>query len=279
MPYSFHPESFEDRFISWAEEVLLLDGERNRRKRELLMRSAFWRIEDPGRRVIVIAATEADRAELVQISHDLYDAEVPGQYMAEFREWGFLSGAIVKLATGLTEASRFTERFDRVCISHVEDFGYWEIEAMFALVRTGAGRTPTVRATRIPERDVRDFFPAAISFRTGGRSFESLTRRVSREVAALESVVLALTAHLHATHDGDTWNTVIRARLEVPHEHHEEPFRDLLYAIDTCEADRTLLLAALERARHRLAEKEGGAAGACHRTCPPTCSLRLREAS
>lgn len=267
-------ESFEARFVEGAEERLLLNGERSRRKRELLLRAAFHRIEHPGRRVIVIAATEADRTELVQLSHDLYDGEVPGQYMAEFREWRFLGGAIVKLATGLQEAARFTERFDRVCISHTEDFGLWEVEAMFSLVRIGPGRTPTVRGTRIPERDISDFFPESISFKRGGRSFEALTRRVSREVAALESVILALTAHLHATHDGETWARVIQARLEVPHEHHEAEFRDLLFAIDTVETDRTRLMSALERARHRLAEKEGAPAGACHRTCPQTCSRR-----
>jgi hypothetical protein len=272
-------ESFEARFVEGDEECLMLEGERSRRKREILVRAAFWRIEHPGRRAIMIAATEGDRAELVQISHDLYDGEVPGQYMAQFREWRFLGDAVVKIATGLQEAARFTERFDRVCISHTEDFGLWEIEAMFGLVRTGPGRTPTVRATRIPERDIRDFFPAAISFKRGGRSFDALTRRVSREVAALESVVLALTAHLHATHDGETWARVIQARLEVPHEHHEAEFRDLLYAIDTVEADRTRLNGALEKARHRLAEKEGAPAGACHRTCPPNCALRQKGAA
>ena len=272
----FTPEAFEARFVEGPEDVLLLEGERNRRKRELLLRAALWRIEDPGRRVMVIAAHETARAELVQLSHDLFDGELPGQYTSEFREWRLLSGAVVKMAAGLHEASRFNEGFDRICIDHADDFGYWELEAMFGLLRTGPGRSPTVRATRIPERDIRDLFPAAISFVRGGRSFEALTRRVSREVAALESVVLALTAHLHATHDGDTWKRVVDARLQVPHEHHEAEFRDLLFAIDTAEVDRTRLLSALERARHRLAEKEGSTAGACHRTCPHTCSLRTR---
>ncbi|WP_438029045.1 hypothetical protein [Sorangium sp. So ce233] len=276
MPDSFRPELFESRFIEDGEARLLLEGERSRRKRELLMRAAFWRVEDPGRRTIVIAATEEERAELVQITHDLYDAELPGQYTAEFREWRFLSGAVVKIATGLQEAAGFADLFDRLCVNHVEDFGYWELEAMFGLLRTGHGRSPTVRATRIPERDVRELFPEAISFKRGGRSFDDLTRRVSREVAALESVVLALTAHLHATHDGETWKRVVQARLQVPHEHHEAEFRDLLHAIDTTEVDRTRLIAALERARHRLAEKEGRPAGACHRTCSPSCSLRAR---
>jgi hypothetical protein len=62
----------------------------------------------------------------------------------------------------------------------------------------------------------------------------------------------------------------------VPHEHHEQEFRDLLFAIDTAEVDRSRLMYALERARHRLAEKEGATAGACHRTCPQKCSLRAR---
>ncbi|WP_437310023.1 hypothetical protein [Sorangium sp. So ce388] len=279
MPDSFHPESFESRFIEGIEDRLLLEGERNRRKREILVRSAFWRVEDPGRRSILIGATEAERTELVQISHDLFDGELPGQYTSEFREWRFLSGAVVKIAAGLQEATRFGATFDRVCIDHAEDFGLWEVEAMFGLVRTGAGRAPTVRATHIPERNIRELFPEAISFRRGGRSFEALTRKVSRETAALESVVLALTAHLHATHDGETWARVIQARLQVPHEHHEAEFRDLLYAIDTSESDRRRLLTALERARHRLAEKEGAPAGACHRTCPQTCSLRVQGAA
>jgi hypothetical protein len=278
-PASFRPETFESRFIEGVEDRLLLEGERNRRKREILVRAAFWRVEDPMRRVILIAANEHERAELVQISHDLFDGEMPGQYTSEFREWRLLSGAVVKFAAGLAEAQRFAEPFDRLCIDHVEDFGYWELESMFGLLRTGAGRTPTVRATRIPERDVRDLFPEAISFKRGGRSFEALTRRVSREVAALESVVLALTAHLHATHDGETWKRVVEARLQVPHEHHEAEFRDLLLAIDTAEVDRTRLVSALEHARHRLAEKEGLPAGACHRTCPQRCSLRTQGAA
>jgi hypothetical protein len=278
-PLGFTPESFEARFIEGTEDSLLLEGERNRRKREILVRAAFWRVEDPMRRTLLVGATEADRAELVQISHDLFDGELPGQYTSEFREWRFLSGATVKIAAGLDEAARFGATFDRVCIDHTEDFGYWEIEALFGLVRTGQGREPTVRATHIPERNIRELFPAAISFRRGGRSFDALTRRVSREVAALESVVLALTAHLHATHDGETWQRVIDARLQVPHEHHEAEFRDLLFAIDTAEVDRSRLLSALERARHRLAEKEGATAGACHRTCPQRCSLRTQGAA
>ncbi|XXX79193.1 hypothetical protein WMF30_10505 [Sorangium sp. So ce134] len=272
----FSPLSWERRFIESPEPRILLEGEVRCGKRRILLQAAAHLIEVPGRRTVILASSREAHAEIVRETDALY-GDLPGQYMAEFAEWRFLSGATIRVAVGVDEA-RAAELYDRVCIDHVEEFGWEQLTQAVGLLRHGPGRSPTVRGTRRVERELRHIFPVRITFDVGSPDFGWSS--MSPATAALEEVVVALTQHLEATHDGVTWSNVVRARERVPRADlvpRERELRELLQAIDAAENDRNTLLSLLERARHRLAEIEGATAGACHRTCPATCSLRPRR--
>ncbi|MGK3995073.1 hypothetical protein [Sorangium sp. So ce1024] len=268
------PLSWERYFIESHDPRILLEGKVRSGKRRVLLQAAGHQLEVPWRRTLVLASSETAKAEIVREMHALY-AELPGAYAAQYSEWRFFGGAVIRVAAGLAEA-RAPELYDRVCVDHVEEFGWEQLTQAVGMLRQGPGRTPTVRGTRRVERELRHIFPVRVAYDLDAAP-DLGWGVMSPATAALEEVILALTQHLEATNDGLTWSNVVRARERVPRERLERELRDLLQAIDAAEADRGTLLSLLERARHRLAEIEGAAAGACHRTCPADCSLRPRR--
>jgi hypothetical protein len=272
-PPSWRPTEWQARFIGSTEVSIALEGHENCGKDRTLIEAAAYGVDDPMWRAVVIAIGADEKAELVRATERVY-GRLPGAYAAEFSQWTFLSGAVVRVAGSLQEARAGTG-YDSVCLRHIEEFRHSEIPAAARLLRRVPGRTPRLRATHRIDRDWRRYFPARITF--DGSDLDPLFGEPSPESADLERLVLALTHHLHASLSARTWDAVRDAVQVMSPGPHAAETVELVKIVETANDDRGRLLAALDRARHRLAEMQGAEPGACHATCGSSCSLRARD--
>jgi hypothetical protein len=228
--------------------------------------------QDPLWRAVIICIGAEAKASMVREAGAVY-ARLSAVYAAEFSsEWLFQSsGAIVRIADGLHEA-RCSTGWDMICLDHIEEFRASERLEVPRLLRRVPGRHPRIRATARVDRDWRRQFPARITF--DGEDAGDLDVEPNPEATDLERLVHALTRYQDTSSDDEWARAVDAARLVAPGKHDAETSA-LIKIVDAKDGDEKRLRAALERARHHLAELQGAPAGSCHRTCRAGCSLRL----
>ncbi len=274
-PPSWRPTAWQQRFIASDEPRIALEGHEACGKQRCLIEAAAYGIDDPVWRAVIITIGAASKAALVRATEAVYGSLPDVSYSGVFWEWTFAGGAIVRLAGSLQEA-RASTGYDTVCLEHLEEFRDSEITEARRLLRRVPGRVARLRATRRVNLDWRRHFPARITFEEGDDA-EPLFGALSAEAADLERLVLALTHHLHASMSAGTWDAVRDAIRVMSTGPHAAETVALVKSVETADDDRGRLLAALDRARHHLAELQGAEPGACHATCGSTCSLRARD--
>lgn len=270
-PPSWRPTAWQERFVHSLERSIWIKGPEDCGKQRCLIEVAAVGHADPLWRAVIICIGQHDKAAMVRATDPIY-TRMSAQYAATFSsEWRFQpSGAIVRIADGVHEA-RASTGYDVVCLNHVEEFRDSEISEARRLLRRVQGRHPRLRATVRAGREWERHFGAGILFEEG--EDEDLCPEPNPEATGLERLVHALTRYQDTSSDDEWARAVEAARLIAPGKHDAETSA-LVKIVDAKDGDEKRLRAALERARHHLAELQGAPAGSCHRTCRAGCSLR-----
>jgi hypothetical protein len=274
-PPSWRPTAWQERFIHSLERSIWLKGPEDCGKQRCLIEVAAVGHEDPLWRAVIICVGQHDKAAMVRATEPIYK-RLSAEYAAEFgSEWRFqTSGAVVRIADGVHEA-RASTGYDVVCLNHIEEFRDSEISEARRLLRRVQGRRPRLRATFRSGREWERHFGAGILFEDGDE--QDLDAEPTQELTDLERLVVAITIHRASTASGaatGTWERVLDTARSIPAAPRDAATDTLIKAVDAKDADDKRLSAALDRARHHLAELQGAEAGACHTTCSSACSLR-----
>jgi hypothetical protein len=265
------------RFVRSRERKLLLAGREGCGKVTALLRAAVERIDEGAYRGVVIASGEDMREELVRRARALYaHMDLLGAYDESFKTWFFASGAQVRFAVGPHVTGG---PYDFVGISRVFDFSYIENRRLMALARPGEGGV--VRATELLGQSPRDLYGhrVEVDFRDDAHDDFDEPDRPDPEIADLDRLVRALTRHAQVAPNEHSWKIVRQVAQTVRRAgNHDRAVLVLLDRIDAMDDDKERLDAALDEARHRLAERDPVGAlddgSGCHRTCSSACSLR-----